>query len=95
MNTVNSGGRVVTAIQGATRLASSAAFKLGYEDVIKSGPYRYDLPSKREGVDYARGRNFAIWCKANNAPRSTWRNGVAAKTVIERIVRSIWSEYVI
>lgn len=92
---LNAGGRVVTPIQGAQRLGTSAAFKLGYEDYIKERTYNYDIPSKADGIDYARGRNFAIWCKANNAPRSTWRNGVAAKTVIERILRAIHSSYVI
>lgn len=92
---LNAGGRVVTPIQGAKRLGTSAAFKLGYEDYIKSREYNYDIPSKADGIDYARGRNFAIWCKANNAPRSSWRNGVAAKTVIDRIVQSIRSNYVI
>ena len=92
---LNSGNRVVTHIEGAKRLGISSAFKLGYEDYIKERTYNYDIPSKVEGIDYARGRNFAIWCKANNAPRSTWRNGVAAKTVVERIVQAIRSKYVI
>ena len=41
------------------------------------------------------GNSVAIWCKANNAPRSTWRNGIAAKTVIERIVYAMRYGYVI
>ena len=87
--------RAVTPAQGAERLSKSAAFKLGYEDYIKVRHFNYDHSEKSVAIDYERGRSFAIWCQHTRAPRSTWRNGVAAKTVVERIISAIRSQYVI
>lgn len=87
--------RTVTPATGAQRLAASPAFKTGYEDYIKSRPFNYEHAQKHEAIDYTRGRSFAIWRQHNRAPRSTWRNGVAAKTVVERIISAIRSQYVI
>jgi hypothetical protein len=92
---LNVGSRVVTPIQCAKRLSTSTAFRLGYEDYNKAREYNYDISSIVDGINYARGRSFAIWCKANKAPRATWRNGVAAKTVVDRIIQAIRSQYVI
>jgi hypothetical protein len=91
----NANARLVSYLNGANRLSKSVTFKLGYEDYIKARPFNYEIPTIRDATDYERGRSFAIWCKANNAPRSTWRNGVAAKTVIERIVYAMRYGYVI
>ena len=91
----NANARVVSYLNGANRLSKSATFKQGYEDYIKARPFNYEIPTIRDATDYERGRSFAIWCKANNAPRSTWRNGIAAKTVIERIVYAMRYGYVI
>ena len=93
MSNVNA--RLVSYLTGANRLSKSATFKLGYEDYIKARPFNYEIPTIRDATDYERGRSFAVWCQHNRAPRSTWRNGVAAKTVIERLVCAMRYGYVI
>jgi len=91
----NHNPRKISAVEGANRLSKSAAFKLGYEDYLKARPFNYDIPDLVQSIDYERGRNFAVWNKLNAMPRATWRNGVAAKTVVERLIQAIRSQYVI
>ena len=91
----NGNPKVVSAFAGAARLGKSAAFRLGYEDYIKGRAFQYDIPKKLDSIDYTRGRAFAVWCASNHAPRAVWRDGEAAKTVVDRIVLAIRSMYVI
>ena len=91
----NTNARVVTIAAGADRLSKSPTFKLGYEDYTKARPFNYDISDMSQAIDYERGRNFAVWNKLRGMPRATWRNGVAAKTVVERIISAIRSQYVI
>jgi len=91
----NSNKTKVSPVACATRLGSSVAFRRGYEDYMKDKPFNYDLTSKRDSIDYTRGRAFAVWCKLNKSPRAVWRDGVAANTVVSRIVLAIRGEFVI
>ena len=85
----------VSPATGAARLAKSEYFRAGYNSYINQLSFDYSITDKYEAIRYARGRSFAIWCQHNRAPRATWCNGVAAKTVVERIVKSIRDKYVV
>lgn len=84
-----------TAAQMAARLATSEHFKMGYNSYIKNLPYDYDIEDRINAIQYARGRTFAIYCNQYKLPRATWRAGKAANTVIDRIITSIMSYYVV
>jgi hypothetical protein len=72
----------------ANRSANHPAFKEGYDSVMKSKPYDYNIENANWAVCYARGRMFAIWCKQHSAPRAVWRDGVPAKTLVERVIHA-------
>ena len=95
MNSNNTNYVRVTPAMGAARLAKSEYFRRGYNSYMKNIAFDYAIAEKQNAVHYTRGRNFAIWCQHNRAPRAVWRNGVAANTVVERIIESIRSKYVI
>jgi hypothetical protein len=83
--TLNIVGRKVTPYEFAKRYTNNIFFKQGYDSVMAGSAYDYNITDKLNEIAYARGRMFAIWCKQNNAPRAVWRNGVAAKTLVERV----------
>ena len=68
--------------------AKRPGFREGYDSIIKSKPYDYTIDNTSYAVAYARGRMFGIWCKQHNEPRAVWRDGVPAKTLVERIIRA-------
>ncbi len=72
----------------AKRNAHKPAFREGYDSIMKSKPYDYTIEDTSWAVAYARGRMFAIWCTQHNAPRAVWRDGVPAKTLVERVIRA-------
>lgn len=85
----NFSGRAVTPLFLAEKYSANEWFRNGYLSAFKDQPYEYDIPCKIAATAYERGRAFAIWCKANKMPRAVWRNGVAAKTVRDRLVMAI------
>lgn len=88
-------GRLVSPLELAERYSKHEWFRAGYLDAYKGLPYNYDIPRQGDATAYERGRAFAIWCKIYQQPRATWRNGVTAKTVRERLARAIVQRAVI
>lgn len=88
MNNDNSQSVRVTTEAYKNRHVMCSFFRDGYESVIKSKPFNYDIVGKVDAIHYERGRAFAIWSLANKQPRAVWRKGVAAKTVMDRFVRA-------
>lgn len=82
-------GKLVTPLEAARRLSRRAAFKRGYDDVMKDREYDYNIPTKSEEVNYARGRSFAVWSKASRQPGCRWKNGVLSRAAEERLLRAI------
>lgn len=72
----------------ANHNAHNPAFREGYDSIMKNKPYDYSIEDTKYAVTYARGRIFAIWCKQHNAPRAVWKQGIPAKTLVERIIRA-------
>jgi hypothetical protein len=88
-------GRLVSPMQLAERYSTNEWFRNGYLNAFKDQPYEYDIPCKIAATAYERGRAFAIWGKANKMPRAVWRNGVAAKTVRDRLALAICQRAII
>lgn len=95
MSNDNFKGSRMTPMQLAALYSKSDYFRKGYEEGYKGIPYNYDIAGNRATTAYERGRAFAIWSKSNNLPRAVWRNGVAAKTVQDRLIRAIVQRAVI
>lgn len=91
MKDTNQAAFLVTAEYLAKRLANSLEFIDGYTSYMKNLPYNYDT----DGWSYPRGRQFAIFCKQFMLPRAVWRKGVPAKTLIDRIARSITNKAIL
>jgi hypothetical protein len=88
-------GKVVSYVQGARSLSRRAAFKRGYDEAMKSKPYDYDIPVKRDAVDYARGRAFAIWTLSNREKGCRWKNGVLSRAAEQRLLRAMYDRAII
>lgn len=88
-------GRVISYTQGARNLSRREAFKLGYEAALKNLPYDYDIPVKRDAVDYARGRAFGIWTLVQREKTCRWKNGVLSRAGEERLLRAMYDRAVI
>ena len=88
-------GKLVTPAQGARNLSMRSEFKRGYDEAMKSKPYDYEIPSKRDAVDYARGRAFAVWTLYNREKTCRWKNGVLSRAAEERLVRAMYDRAII
>lgn len=86
---------VVSVLKGAQLLSRRAAFKRGYDAAIKNMPYDYNIESKHDAINYARGRAFAVWSRTNREPGCRWKNGVLSRAAEERLVRAIYVRAVI
>ena len=82
-------GKYITPMQAARNLSRRAAFKRGYDDVMKDRAFDYSITIKIEEVDYARGRAFAVWSRVSNQPSCRWKNGVLSRAAEERLLRAI------
>jgi hypothetical protein len=87
--------RLVTYAQGARNLSRREPFKRGYDEALKSKPYDYDIPEKRDAVDYARGRAFGIWTIAQREKTCRWKNGVLSRAGEERLLRAMYDRAII
>jgi hypothetical protein len=88
-------GNLVTYVEGARNLSRRAAFKRGYDEAMKSKPYDYEIPVKRDAVDYARGRAFAIWTLVKREKGCRWKNGVLSRAAEERLLRAMYDRAII
>lgn len=82
-------GKLVTPLEAARNLSRRAAFKRGYDDVMKDRAYNYNIETKSDAVNYARGRAFAVWSRASREPGCRWKNGVLSGAAEERLLRAI------
>jgi hypothetical protein len=88
-------GKLVTYVEGARNLSRRAAFRRGYDEAMKSKPYDYNIPEKRDAVDYARGRAFGIWTIVNREKGCRWKNGVLSRAAEERLLRAMYDRAII
>ena len=88
-------GALTSYSKGAQLLSRRAAFKRGYDEAMKSKPYDYDIALKRDAVDYARGRAFALWTVASKEKTCRWKNGVLSRAGEDRLLRAMYDRAII
>ena len=86
MKQSNTNFETVDVLTFAKRNLRHPFFQIGYHSVIKNKPFDYSIDNRVEAIIYERGRVFAIWCIQHKQPRAIWRNGIPAKTLVERFI---------
>lgn len=71
-------------------IASDSTFRQGWLDAA-AGKEWCDC----DNANYERGRHFYFWYQQQNYPRATWRRGVMARTVQNRLKTAAYQRAII
>jgi hypothetical protein len=95
MQSKNDDGVKVSVLVIARRLSRRESFKRGYDSVMRSQPYDYDISDKWEAINYARGRAFAVWSNVRGWKGCRWKDGVLSKAAEGRVVDALQQRAII
>lgn len=83
-HTRNHYGRLVAVNTWIKHIAACPSFRQGWLDAAAGKAW-----SDYDSANYERGRLFYVWYNTQSYPRATWRRGVMARTVQDRLKTAV------